>query len=215
MKKEKMEELGKKGTTTVGIKFKDGVILAADKRASKRYLVAHKNVDKILKITDRIAITVAGLVGDNQMLRRYLRSQLKLLEVRREERPSVKAASVYLANLLYSRRFSFSPFQVSILLGGYEDGPGLYSLGPDGSAIPDDFIATGSGSPVAYGLLQENYKEDISKEEAIKLATKAIDAAIERDMATGDGVDVKVVTKEGIKDYPESKINKLLEKSKA
>lgn len=213
MKEDKIEELGKKGTTTVGLVFKDGVVLAADKRATQRYLIAHKDVDKILKITDRILITTAGLVGDNQMLRRFLRSQLKLFQVRREERPSIKAAATYLANLLYSRRFSFSPFHVQILLAGYEGEAGLYSLGADGSALPDNYIATGSGSPVAYGVLQEKYEEEMSKSNAIKLAIKAIDAAIERDIGTGEGIDVKIVTSEGIEEYPESKIKELATKA--
>lgn len=215
MKEDKIEELGKKGTTTVGIVFKDGVVLAADKRATKRYLVAHKKVDKILKVTDRILVTTAGLVGDNQMLRRFLRSQLKLFEVRREKTPSIKAAATYLANLLYSRRFSFAPFHVQMLLAGYKDGPALYSLGPDGSALPDDYIATGSGSPMAYGVLQGNYGEEIKKDKAIKLAVRSINAAIERDIGTGEGIDVKIVTEGGIEEYPESKVKKLLEKVRA
>lgn len=215
MKEDKIKELGKKGTTTVGIVFEDGVVLAADKRATKRYLIAHKEVEKILKITDRIMITTAGLVGDNQMLRRFLRSQLKLFQVRREKRPSIKAAATYLANILYSRRFSFAPFRVQILLAGYEDEPGLYSLGADGSALPDNYIATGSGSPVAYGVLQEDYEEEMEKKEVLKLAIRAMDAAIERDIGTGEGIDVKIVTKEGIEEYPESKIEKLLKKAQA
>lgn len=214
MKGEKIEELGKEGTTTVGLVYKDGVVLAADKRATQRYLVSHKRVDKILRITDNIAITTAGLVGDNQMLKRFLRSELKLFEVRSRQKPSVKAAATYLANILYSRRFSFSPFYVQILLGGYDEEAELYSLSPDGSVLGDRYIATGSGSPMAYGLLQDHYEEGMSKEKSIKLAIRAINTAIERDIGTGEGVDVMIIDKKGIRRYPQEKIKEVL-KAKA
>jgi len=208
---EELTKIAKKGTTTVGITFDKGVVLAADKRASMGNLVAHTGVDKIHKITNYIAMTMAGLVGDNQMLVRYLKSQVKLLEIRQNEKVSVKATSTLLSHILFSNRFSPFPFYVQIILGGVDkSGPHVFSLGADGSNIEDKYLSTGSGSPVAYGVLENNYKENMTEKEAVSLAIKAINSAIKRDTYTGNGIDVFVINNKGCKRLTPDEIKKYL-----
>jgi len=196
---EKMNELVKKGTTTLGLVTKEGIVLAADKRATMGYLIAHKGVQKIFEVNDKIAMTTAGMVGDNQMLLRYLKSSMQGYELKRNMKPSVKACSTLLSHILYNNRFSPWPFYVQILLAGTDDeGFHLYSLDPGASLIKDKYISTGSGSVVAYGVLQDKFKEDMDLKQATSLAIRAIKAAIERDIGTGEGVDVVQITKSGL-----------------
>lgn len=205
-----LKDFAKKGTTTLGIVAKGGIVLAADKRATMGYLIAHKAVDKILKVNDYIAMTMAGMVGDNQMLLRFLKGQLNLYELRKGTKPSVKASATLLAHILYGNRFSPWPFYVQILLAGVdESGFHLYTLTPDGSSLEDNCISTGSGSVVAYGLLQEYYKKDMEMEEATKLAYKCIHSAIERDIGTGENIDIVQITEKGIKFLTQEQVDKL------
>ena len=202
----------KHGTTTLGLVTKEGVVVAADKRATMGYLIAHKNVDKVVKITDKILMTTAGMVGDAQMIAKYLKSELELYEIRKKEKITVKAASTLLANILYGNRFTV-PFYVQLLLAGADDdGYHLYSVGPDGSNLKDKFISTGSGSVMAYGVLEDNYKDGISLREGIRIAARAIKAAMARDIATGEGIDVYTITEKGITKIPKEEIQKIVNK---
>ena len=154
------EEQAKHGTTTVGLVCSDGIVLAAEKRATMGYLVAHKIVEKVIPITDKIAVTTAGFVGDAQMLAKYLRSEIELYEIRRQKRVNVKAAATLLANILFGNRMSIFPFYVQILLAGTDEtGYHLFSLDPDGGNIEDKCVSTGSGSVIAYGVLEDKFKE--------------------------------------------------------
>ena len=210
---EGIEAQMKKGTTTVGLMFKEGVVLAADRRAAMGYLVASKSAKKILEVTDRIAMTTAGGVGDNQMLNRYLKSEMKMYEIRKQKKPNVKATATILSHILFSKRMSFTPFLVQIILAGVdENGPHLYSLDLSGGISEDLYTATGSGSVVAYGLLENSYKKGMEMESAVKLAVNAVNVAIQRDIGTGDGIDVMVITKDGIKRLPEERIKEILKK---
>jgi proteasome beta subunit len=200
----------KHGTTTLGLITKEGVVIAADKRATMGYLIAHKNVDKVVKITDRILMTTAGMVGDAQMIAKYLKAELELYEIRKKSKVTLKAASTLLANILYGNRFTV-PFYVQLLLAGVDEtGYHLYSVGPDGSNLEDKFISTGSGSVMAYGVLEDNYKEGLSLKEGIYIAARAIKAAMARDIATGEGIDVYTITKKGITKVPKEEIQKIV-----
>lgn len=183
----------KKGTTTVGVVCDEGVVLSADRRVSAGNLVVHKAFKKLYKITDNIGVSVAGMVSDNQMLITYLRAAMQKYEMRQRRKPTPKACSTYLAHMLYGNRFTW-PFRARMLLAGYNEGPELYSLGGDGSRIEDDYVATGSGSPMAYGKLEDQYEEEMSLEDAEKLAVSAVRAAVSRDAFTGEGVDVMIFT---------------------
>ncbi len=184
------------GTTTVGIVAKDGVVLAADKRATAGYYIAHKEVVKIHKITDYIAITTAGLVADAQMLVEYLRAEASYIRLQTGREPSVKSIATLVSNILFSSRLF--PYIVQFIIGGYDSKPRLFNLDLFGTLTEEKFVATGSGSPIAISILEELYNEDLTVEEAEKIAVKAVSIATRRDVASGNGVDVAVITKNGI-----------------
>ena len=179
-------------TTTVGIRLKDYVIIAADKRATAGTYIAHKKVEKIQKITDNMAMTISGLVADAQYLVNLAKAIVNYYELETEVKPSVKTIASYLANILssYSRML---PFIVQLLLAGYDTRPRLYYVDLFGTVSEEKYIATGSGSPIALGVLENNYREDLSIEEAKQLAISAVKAAVERDSWSGEGVDVVII----------------------
>ncbi len=197
------KNITKTGTTTVGILCKDGIVLAADKRATAGYLIANKKFDKIINITDSIAVTVAGTVSDVQLLAKYIKAELKLKEIRTNRGNMVKEAANLLAVMVYNniRKLSLIPGISHFVLGGKDDsGFYLYDLSPDGSiAEIDDYVSSGSGSVMAYGVLETLYGKNISIDDGVKLAVKAVNAAVQRDIASGNGIDVVTITKDGIK----------------
>ncbi len=198
-----MEEQLKTGTTTVGIVCKDGVVLGADKRATAGNLIVDKRAEKVHLISDDIAVTIAGTVSDAQLLIKLIKAELKLKEVRTNKIPTIKEAANLLGGLLYSnlRRMSMFPGIAHFLLGG-KDGRGvhLYDLFPDGSVTKiKDFVGSGSGSVIAYGVLESQYSPELTVEEGIKLVTKAVNAALQRDSYSGNGIDVVTVSTKGIK----------------
>jgi len=206
-----MKEDLKTGTTTIGLICKDGIVLAADKRASAGYLVAEKKMDKILPITDDIAVTTAGSVSDVQMLLKLIKAQIKLVSYRRNKDLTVKEATNLLASMVYSavRRPSMVPSITGFLVGGQDpEGFHLYEVGIAGSIIKSvDYKAAGSGMEFALGVLESSYTKDLPLKEAIKLAVKAVNTAIQRDIASGNGIDVVTITKEGQRRVLEKEIN--------
>lgn len=193
----------KTGTTTIGIVCKDGIVLAADKRATSGYLIAWKKFDKIVQITDNVAVTVAGTVSDVQLLTKYLKAELKLKDIRTGRETTVKEAASLLANFVYSniRKLSMIPGISHFIVGGKDSGGfHMYDLSPDGSIVEvDDYISSGSGSVMAFGVLETLFKKGLSVDEGVKLAAKGINAAVQRDIASGNGIDIVAITKEGIK----------------
>ncbi len=197
------ENYVKTGTTTVGLVCKDGIVLAADRRATAGYLIADKKAEKIHKINDRIALTMAGTVSDAQLLIRRLQAEVKLKEIRTYQETKVKEAANLMAQLVYSniRKFSSISGTTHFIMGGLDKtGFYLYDIYPDGSLMQyDDYLSSGSGSTFALGVLETLYKKDLTVKEGVQLAIKAINAALQRDIATGNGVDVLTITKEGVK----------------
>ena len=191
-------EIKKSGTTTVGIVCKDGVVVAAEKKSTMGYLVASKETKKILPIDEHIVMTTAGVSGDAQTLARYMQAELKLFKLQNKRKISVKGAAVLLANILQANKFF--PYYVQLLVAGYDEAPSMFSLDAIGGLEEEKkFFSTGSGSPIALGVLEDGYKEGMGVEEAKELAIRAIRAAVERDIASGGrGVDVAVITKDGI-----------------
>ncbi|MEB3860917.1 MAG: archaeal proteasome endopeptidase complex subunit beta [Desulfurococcales archaeon] len=179
------------GTTTVGLIAGDYTILAADKRATAGMLIASRTVKKIVKLTDYSAMTVSGLVADAQALAELVREETRLYELTNGVRLSVRGIATLLSNLLFSSKWF--PYLVQLIVGGYDTRPRLYTLDPYGSLTEETYTATGSGSPVAYGVLEDSYREDLDLEEAVKVAVSAVKSAIRRDVATGDGVDVVII----------------------
>lgn len=198
-----MEERLKTGTTTVGMVCKDGVVLAADMRATAGNLIVDKRAEKVHIIDDDFAVTIAGTVSDAQLLIKLIRAELKLKEVRTYKKPTAKEAANLLGGLLYSniRRPSMLPGIAHFLMGGKDvHGVHLYDLFPDGSVTKvRDFISSGSGSVFAYGVLETQYSSDITTTDAVKLAVKAINTALQRDSCSGNGINVVVVNNKEIK----------------
>ena len=193
----------KTGTTTLGLVCKEGLVLAADKRATSGYLIAWKKFDKIMQVTNNIAVTVAGTVSDVQLLTKYLKAELKLKDIRTGRETSVKEAANLLANFVYSniRKLSLIPGISHFIIGGKDSsGFHLYDLSPDGSIVEvDDYISSGSGSVMVFGVLETLYKKGLSIDEGVKLAAKCVNAAVQRDIASGNGIDIITITKDGIK----------------
>ena len=199
---EEKPEIRKTGTTTVGMICKDGAVLAAEKKSTMGYLIASKESEKILPVEDHIALTIAGASGDAQALARYMKAELKLFSIQNQRKISVKGASTLLANILQSGRWTYLPYMVQLIIAGFDSsGPSVFTLDAIGSVEEEKkFFSTGSGSPMALGVLEDNYKEGMSVEEGSKLAVRAIKAAIERDIGSGGkGIDVAIITKDGIK----------------
>ncbi len=189
------------GTTTVGIVVKDGVVLVADKRATSGYYIAHKKVKKIIRIDDKVALTTAGLVADAQFLASYLRYEAQYYKVTTGKPMPLRTLASLLSLILNSSKFF--PYIVQLLLGGYDayEGPKLFAIEWFGDLTEEKYTATGSGSPVALGVIESGYNYDMSLEEAIKLGLKAVTSALKRDPWSGEGYDVAVITNEGIKEY--------------
>lgn len=204
------ENVMKTGTTTVGILCKDGIVLAADKRATAGYLIASKKTQKIHKVTDNIAVTMAGTASDAQLLIRYVQSELSLKKIRTGKEATVKEAANLFARLVYSniRKMSLIPGVSHFVMGGKDEGGFfIYEIFPDGTITEiDDFISSGSGSVMVYGVLETLYKKGLSVADGIKLAIQSVNAALQRDIASGDGIDVFTITKEAVKKVFEKEI---------
>lgn len=187
------------GATTVGITFKDGVILASEKRVSYGYLVVSKVGKKVFKITDHIGAACAGLVSDMQILVREVEAYAKLFSLDVSRPISVKSTAKIMSNLLFSQRLA--PLITQTIVGGMDDdGAGLYVLDVLGSVIPDKFAVVGSGTEVAMGVIEEAYRDNMSAGDAKDLVVRAMKSAISRDIMSGDGIDFLIITKDGIQE---------------
>ncbi|MDK2826099.1 proteasome endopeptidase complex, beta component Threonine peptidase. MEROPS family T01A [Methanolobus vulcani] len=185
-----------KGTTTVGIVCKDGVVLATEQRATMGNFIASKTAKKVYQIDDRVAMTIAGSVGDAQQIVRVMSVESKLYKMRRKESMTIKGLTTLLSNMLSGQRYY--PLMVQLLVGGYDkNGPSIYSLDALGGSIEETkAVSTGSGSPFAYGVLEDRYRENMSTEEGVELAVRALHNAMKRDSASGENIDVVVITKD-------------------
>jgi proteasome beta subunit len=203
------EERLLKGTTTIGIVCKDGVVLATERRATAGNVISNKQTQKLFKIDQNIGITIAGLVGDAQVLARYLRAEVSLYRLRRSASLTAEGAATLLANILNGNRFY--PYYAWLILGGI-DGKGghVFSVDPAGGCIEDKYVSVGSGSNFAYGILEETYSRDVSTSDAVDLALRGLTAAMKRDSASGDGYLVHVITAKEYHEMTDDEINKRL-----
>jgi proteasome beta subunit len=185
------------GATTVGVIFKEGVVLAAEKRVTYGYFVMSKGGKKVFKVTDNIGVACAGLVGDMQILAKEMEAQASLYSMDVGRNISVHSAAKLMANVLFNRRYA--PLITQTIVGGLDDEvPSLFVLDVLGSLIPDKYAVVGSGTEIAIGVIEEGYKENLNAQEAKELVTRAIKSAISRDAMSGDGIDFLIITKEGI-----------------
>lgn len=201
----------KTGTTTVGLVCKDCVILAADMRATAGSLIVNGDIDKVLPVTDNMALTMSGSVSSIQMLVKYLRSELELRTIQLGRDSTVKEAATLLSTWVYGllRKPSMMPDVAHLLFAGFDKhGVHLYDIFPDGSLTKEtNYVASGSGSVYAYGVLESQYKQGLSQQEGIELAEKVIDAAIQRDTASGNGINVFAIDANGVKKVLTKKVN--------
>ncbi|KYK33621.1 MAG: archaeal proteasome endopeptidase complex subunit beta [Theionarchaea archaeon] len=198
----------KKGTTTVVLVGKDGVVLAADTRASMGSAVAHKNAQKIFQVSPSAGATGAGSVGDIQNFVDLLRVESNLYRMKTNQELSVKSLATLASRILFSTRVF--PYYAMFIIGGYDSGPTAFALDPFGGMNEDKWIASGSGMQIAHGLLEDQYKEDMSLDEMKQLAMRCINAATHRDLGTGDSISIAVITKDGYKELTKEEIEEVL-----
>jgi proteasome beta subunit len=181
-------------TTIVGINSKDGVVLASDKRASKGFFIGSKITQKILPIDDTIAVAIAGQVSDAEYLVNAVRSERKLVTLQRGFPLSVKETSKLIANIAYNGMKSYQPYFAEFIVAGVDStGSHVFISDMSGAVSSEEYVSTGSGSPIAYGVLESTYKEGISLDEAKSVASSAVRAAMERDPGSGNGIDVHAI----------------------
>ncbi|MCQ8892115.1 MAG: archaeal proteasome endopeptidase complex subunit beta [Candidatus Methanosuratincola sp.] len=184
------------GATTVGIACKDGVVLASEKRVTYGFSIMTKAGKKVFAINNRLGVAFAGLISDSQAVLRRISAETNLYELETRKPMSVRAMAKILANLLYAQRAY--PVYTETMVGGMdEDGAKLFVLDPLGSMIEDRYAALGTGGAIAIGIVESAYSPEMGVEAGKDLAIRAVRAAISRDVASGDGVDVLVISKQG------------------
>ncbi len=199
-----------RGTTTIGVACKDGVVLTTDTRATMGYFIAHKSAKKIYQIDDHIAVTIAGVVGDAQSVVETLKVNAQLYKYENGKPMPVRSNARLAANILFSSRFM--PLLLQAVVGGIDDqGSHVFALDPLGSLMEEKYVSTGSGSPVAYGVLESDLRDDSTVKEALSVAVKAISSAMKRDAASGDSFDVSLITREGYRELEEKEKKAILE----
>ena len=190
----------KKGTTTCALTCRDGVVLSADTRASAGFFIADRHVMKIQKVDRHLGMTIAGGVADAQNLVDIMRYNANIYRISNKELMPVKSASRLCSNVLFNQRYF--PYYVQIIVAGHDDKEGgqIYNIDLFGSITSEKFISTGSGSPVAYGYLESEYKEGLSVNDAYKIAIRAIAAAIRRNAGTGDSINAVIIDRNGYRE---------------
>lgn len=183
------------GATVVGISYSNGVVLAAEKRVSFGNFVVNKNIKKTFPVTTQVGAACAGMVADMQVLVRQVEALAKIrkLETRRNVPPN--SVAKLMSVIMFERRYF--PLLTQVIVGGIDSKPEIYTLDPLGSVLPDEYAAVGTGAEMALGIMDAEYKPNMSEEKARDLAVRAIRSAIQRDAASGDGIDVLFVTKTG------------------
>ena len=190
------------GATTIGVVCKDGVVLASERRVSYGYFVMSKSGRKVFRIADTIGAVCAGLMADMQVLTKEVGAQLQLYSFERDRLASVRSAAKVMAALLFERRMY--PYLAQTIVGGIDDeGQSLFVLDPIGSVIDDKYASVGSGSEIAVGVLEAEYREGMTVEQGKELVKKAAKAALARDIGSGNGLDIMTITKTGIKEEGE------------
>ena len=189
------------GATAVGITFDGGVVFASEKRIAFGNFLVSKTTKKTFPITPKVGATCAGLVADMQILSLQIAALAKIrkMELKRDVPPNTVAKMM--SNMMYERRYF--PLLTQVIVGGVVDKPIMYTLDPLGSVLPDQYAAVGTGAEMALGVLDPQFKENMTKDEAIDLAKRAVRSAAMRDSASGDGLDVLVITKDGTEEFTE------------
>ncbi|HEU4468574.1 MAG TPA: archaeal proteasome endopeptidase complex subunit beta [Nitrososphaeraceae archaeon] len=186
------------GATAVGITYQDGIVLAAEKRISYGNFVVNKNTKKIFTITDQVASACAGMVADMQVLTRQVGALAKIRKLETRRDMATNSVAKLMSVIMFERRYF--PLLTQVIVGGVQTTPEIYTLDPLGSLLPDNYAAVGTGAEMAFGIMDAEYKKNMSEDISKKLAIKAIKSSIQRDSASGDGIDVLTITKKGIEE---------------
>jgi proteasome beta subunit len=199
-----------KGTTTVAIVCEGGVVFGTDTRVTAGYFVAHKSGKKVHKIDDHLAMTIAGVVADAQQVVEILKANARLFRLEHKRPIEVSAATRLAANILFSARGNLL---LQALIGGVDDsGAHVFAIDPLGSVIEENCVSTGSGSPIAYGVLEDRYRQDLTVEEGTSLVVSAVTSAMKRDIASGDSFDVVIVGRDGYRELSEGEKKEIEQK---
>ncbi len=192
------DNIMKTGTTTIGIVTKEGVVLASEKRATMGHLIAHKDVQKVFKIDDNIGLTTAGVVGHAQLITRFIKAEVQLYRLKRGGGMSVRAASTLVANIVRNG------FYVGLIIGGWDaEGGHVFSIDGAGGCIEDSYVSVGSGSILSLGVLEQNYRNDLTLEGGVDLAISCLNASMSRDAGSGNGMAVATINGKGFQEVPE------------
>jgi proteasome beta subunit len=203
----------KSGTTTIGLVCKDGVVLATERRATMGHFIANKTAVKLFRIDQMIGATLAGSIGDAQVIIRYMQAEVALYRLRRGSPVTVQGAATLTSNILNTNRFY--PYFAWLIVGGVDPSGGrVFSLDAGGGCIEDRFVSIGSGSPFVYGILEDAWKENPSVSEGIDLSLRGLASAMKRDSASGDGYAVAEITREGYRELESEEIRKRLSRLK-
>lgn len=186
------------GATAVGITYQDGIVLAAEKRISYGNFVVNKNTKKIFTITDQVASACAGMVADMQVLTRQVEALAKIRKLETRRDMATNSVAKLMSVIMFERRYF--PLLTQVIVGGVQTTPEIYTLDPLGSLLPDNYAAVGTGAEMAFGIMDAEYKKNMSEDASKKLAIKAVKSSIQRDSASGDGIDVLTITKKGIEE---------------
>lgn len=184
-----------KGTTGVAFTFADGAVIASDRRASMGTFVASKTTKKVFKLNEFTGMGIAGLASDGQALAELMKSELQLYKMENNFEPTVKVAGSLLSTILHSGYRRYQLWYVQLLVAGVDRrGSHVYSLDPSGTLSEENFMAIGSGTLLALGIIENSWKADLTKAKAKELAITALKTAISRDAATGNGIDGLIFT---------------------
>jgi len=189
------------GATAVGITFDSGVVFASEKRIAYGNFLVSKNTKKTYTLTDKVGTSVAGLVADMQILVLQIKALAKIRKMELKRDVPQNSIAKMMSNMMYERRFF--PLLTQVIIGGVVGKPSIFTLDPLGSVLPDDYAAVGTGAEMALGVLDHQFKPNLTEKEATELAIKSVKAATMRDSFSGDGIDVLVITKEGTKEFTE------------
>lgn len=189
------------GATAVGITFDSGVVFASEKRIAYGNFLVSKNTKKTYTLTDKVGTSVAGLVADMQILVLQIKALAKIRKMELKRDIPQNSIAKMMSNMMYERRFF--PLLTQVIVGGVVGKPSIFTLDPLGSVLPDDYAAVGTGAEMALGVLDHQFKPNLTEKEATELAIKSVKAATMRDSFSGDGIDVLVITKQGTKEFTE------------
>jgi len=189
-------------TTTIGVVCRDGVLMTTDTRATMGSFVAHKHAKKVYMIDHHLGMTIAGTVGDAQAIVEMLKANSALYRLDMNRPIPVQSAARMVSNILFQARYY--PLSVQALIGGMDDTGGhIFALDPLGSMMEERYVSTGSGSPVAYGVLESEWHDDLNVKDSTPVLVRAISSAMKRDSASGDSFDVVTITKDGYRELTE------------